>query len=160
MTKKISVQSEIEVLSLDELAQDEYTVLVKAQEISVNAYAPYSNFQVGAAVLLENGEILQSSNQENVSFPVGICAEGIVLGYAGANFPDAAPVMMAIVAKRQHEENWASVAPCGLCRQAINEAEVRFGKKITVLILRPDGTVFRISGIGNLLPLKFDDLIS
>lgn len=155
--KKITLQSEIEELSPQELDHVEKTLLSRAQAVSTLAYAPYSNFQVGAAVLLENGEVLQSSNQENVSFPAGSCAERLLLGYAGANYPDSAPVLLAIVARRAGEELWAEVSPCGICRQTINEAEKRFGKPVTLLILRQNGNVLRIKGISELLPLKFSD---
>lgn len=155
--KKITLQSEIEELSPQELDHVEQTLLSRAQAVSTLAYAPYSNFQVGAAVLLENGEVLQSSNQENVSFPAGSCAERLLLGYAGANYPDSAPVLLAIVARRAGEELWAEVSPCGICRQTINEAEKRFGKPVTLLILRQNGNVLRIKGISELLPLKFSD---
>ncbi|MDO8965565.1 MAG: cytidine deaminase [Algoriphagus sp.] len=158
--KKIILNSEIEELSPEELDHIEQALLSRAQTISKLAYAPYSNFNVGAALLLENGEVLQSSNQENVSYPVGTCAERIVLGYAGANYPTSAPVMLAIVAHRAGEEKWAGVSPCGMCRQAINETENRFKKPITMLILSASGTVLRIKGISALLPIKFDDLNS
>jgi cytidine deaminase len=158
--KKINLNSEIEELSPTELDHIEHALLSRAQAISKVAYSPYSHFNVGAAVLLENGEVLQSSNQENVSYPVGTCAERILLGYAGANFPDFAPVMLAIVAQRAGEETWAGVSPCGMCRQAINETENRYQKPITILILCANGNVLRIKGISPLLPLKFDDLNS
>jgi cytidine deaminase len=158
--KKINLNSEIEELSPNELNHTEKILLSKAQAISKLAYAPYSHFNVGAAVLLENGEMLQSSNQENVSYPVGTCSELILLGYAGANFPDSAPVMLAIVAQRAGEETWAGVSHCGMCRQAINETENRYQKPITILILCANGNVLRIKGISPLLPLKFDDLNS
>lgn len=158
--KKIDLNSDIEELSPNELAQIEQKLLSRAQAISKVAYAPYSHFNVGAAVLLENGEVLQSSNQENVSYPVGTCAERLLLGYAGANFPDSPPVMLAIVAQRAGEENWAGVSPCGMCRQAINETEKRYQKPITILILCANGNVLRIKGISSLFPLKFDDLNS
>ena len=109
---------------------------------------------------MENGEILQASNQENVSYPVGVCAERLVLGYAGANFPHQAVKTLAVVAKRKGEVEWASVSPCGMCLQGINEVEMRFGTQMTILILRPDQQVFRVRGVKNLLPLKMDDLIS
>lgn len=157
---KITHISEMEVLLPSELDAQERTLLSRAQEISKRAYAPYSKFHVGAALVLENGEIHQSSNQENVSFPVGTCAERLLLGYVGANFPDLAPVTLAIVAQRAGEEAWAEVSPCGMCRQTINEVENRFGKPITLLLLRADGKVLRIQGIHHLLPLKFDDLNS
>lgn len=156
--KKINLHSEIEELSLTELDHIEQALLSRAQAISKLAYAPYSHFNVGAAVLLENGEVLQASNQENASYPVGICAERVVLSYAGANYPGSAPVMLAIVAKRANEETWAKVSPCGMCRQAINECENRFQKPITLLILCNDGEVQRIKGISPLFPLKFDDI--
>lgn len=158
--KKIYLNSEIEELSPEELDHIEQALLSRAQTISKMAYAPYSGFHVGAAVLLENGEVLQSSNQENVSFPTGVCAERLVLGYAGANYPTSAPVMLAIVAQRAGEETWAGVSPCGVCRQTINEVENRFGKPITLLILGNKGNILRIKGISELLPLKFDDLNS
>ena len=158
--KKIILSSEIEELSPEELDHVEQTLLSRAQSVAKMAYSPYSDFNVGAAVLLENGKILQSSNQENVSFPAGSCAERLVLGYAGANYPDSAPVMLAIVAKRAAEETWAEVSPCGICRQTINEAEKRFGKPVTLLVLKANGNILRIKGIAHLLPLKFNDLNS
>lgn len=156
--KKTTFISEIEILSPEELDHIEQGLISRAQTVAKQAYAPYSGFLVGAAVLLENGEVLQSSNQENVSFPAGVCAERLVLGYAGANYPDHAPVMIAVVAKRAGEDAWAQVSPCGMCRQSINEVENRFKKPITVLILGPDGMVRRVHGISHLLPYKFDEL--
>ncbi len=158
--KKINLSTEIEELLPGELDTVEQLLIARAKEISKRAYAPYSGFHVGAAVLLENGEILQSSNQENASFPTGVCAERLLLGYAGANYPDVAPSMLAIVAQRAGEEVWAGVSPCGVCRQSINEVENRFEKPITLLILCPNEQVMRIRGISHLLPLKFDDLNS
>ncbi len=158
--EKVNLSSEIEILTYAELDHIEQTLISRAQAVSRTAYAPYSRFHVGSAVLLENGEVFQSSNQENVSFPAGVCAEKLVLGYAGANFPNHAPVMLAVVAQREGEETWAGVSPCGICRQTINESEVRFGKEITLLFLRPDGRVYRVRGIRSLLPLGFDNLKS
>lgn len=158
--KKFTDTIEIEELSYSELSTKEAALLQRAQEISTKAYAPYSKFQVGAAVELANGEIYQSSNQENVSFPVGTCAERLLLGYVGANFPEQAPKMIAIVARREGESDWAGVSPCGMCRQAINEAENRYNSPISILILQSKGIVLRFQGIRHLLPLKFDDLHS
>jgi len=160
MTQKIILQGEIELIDSSKVSKVELSLLKAAQKVSENSYSPYSNFQVGAAVLLENGEILQSSNQENVSYPVGVCAERLVLGYAGANFPDQFPQIIAIVARRKGDQNWATVSPCGMCLQGINEVEQRFGKTMTILILRPNHSVYRIEGVKNLLPLKIDDLTS
>jgi len=158
--KKITDKIELEELAFSELDPREVALLKRAQEISTKAYAPYSKFQVGAAVELANGEIYQSSNQENVSFPVGTCAERLLLGYVGANFPELAPKTIAIVARREGDVDWAGVSPCGMSRQAINEAENRYNSPISILILQPKGIVLRFQGIRHLLPLKFDDLHS
>ena len=158
--KKITDKIELEELAFSELDPREAALLKRAQEISTKAYAPYSKFQVGAAVELANGEIYQSSNQENVSFPVGTCAERLLLGYVGANFPELAPKTIAIVARREGDVDWAGVSPCGMCRQAINEAENRYNSPISILILQPKGIVLRFQGIRHLLPLKFDNLHS
>lgn len=158
--KKITDTIELEELAFSELDPREASLVQRAQEISMKAYAPYSKFQVGAAVLLANGEIYQSSNQENVSFPVGTCAERLLLGYVGANFPEQAPQLLAIVARREGDIDWAGVSPCGMCRQAINETENRYQSPITILLVQPKGIVLRFQGIHHLLPLKFDDLHS
>jgi cytidine deaminase len=156
--KKVTETVEMEELLLQELSAAELHLIQRAQEISKRAYAPYSNFHVGASLVLENGEVFQSSNQENVSFPTGVCAERLLLGYVGANNPDLAPLMLAIVAQRAGEEDWAEVSPCGVCRQTINEVENRFNRPITLLLLRNKNQVLRIRGIKELLPLKFDNL--
>lgn len=158
MSKKIKFEAEFEELAWEELSVSSQKLMIKARQIADKAYAPYSNFQVGAAVRLVSGEMLQSSNQENVSFPVGICAERLVLGYAGANFPAQAVEELAVVARRKGDEVWASVSPCGLCRQTINEVELRFQRQITILIQKPGGNVLRFSGISSLLPFKFENL--
>ena len=158
--KKITDTIELEELAFSELDPREASLVQRAQEISMKAYAPYSKFQVGAAVLLANGEIYQSSNQENVSFPVGTCAERLLLGYVGANFPEQDPQLLAIVARREGDIDWAGVSPCGMCRQAINETENRYQNPITILLVQPKGIVLRFQGIRHLLPLKFDDLHS
>lgn len=156
--QKIEVKSYLEILDFSDLDPQEKALVEKAKAISQAAYAPYSSFRVGAAILLENGNMLQCSNQENVSFPAGVCAEQLVLGYAGANYPQSAPIMMAVVAQRAGEDQWAVVSPCGICRQTINEVENRFNQAIKMLFLRADGKIYRIDGVENLLPLKFNDL--
>lgn len=160
MSKKYVISSELEEYDWEELLREDQELMSQAQEVSKNAYAPYSDFQVGAAVRLGSGLILQSSNQENVSFPVGVCAERLVLGYAGANYPNDPVIKIAIVAKRMKEESWASVSPCGMCRQAINETEMRFNRQMEILILKPSQKILKVQGIQALLPYKFDDLNS
>jgi cytidine deaminase len=158
MSKKITITAEIVELTWDELSLEDQNLIIRAKAISEDAYAPYSDFHVGAAVQLNSGEILQSSNQENVSFPVGVCAERSLLGFVGANYSNDPVKKLAIAARRKGEEAWASVSACGLCRQTISETEMRFNQSITLLILKPNGNVLRIPGIQALLPFKFDDL--
>lgn len=148
----------LQVLRIEELSLSDQQLLEEAKNISARAHAPYSNFLVGAAVLLSNGQMLKSSNQENVSFPAGLCAEHSLLSYAGANFPDSPPRSMAIVARPRASRSWVSIAPCGICRQVICEVEGRFGLPVKLLLLREDGRVCVVPGIDSLLPLKFDEL--
>ena len=148
----------IEKLDWDELSPMEMELLISAEEALTKAYAPYSGFQVGAATRLIDGQVFTSNNQENVSFPVGVCAERSLLAYVGANFPETPPEALAIAAKRKGENEPAYVTPCGLCRQAILETENRFKKAIKILILMPERKVVRISGVRELLPLSFNDL--
>ncbi|WP_296698994.1 cytidine deaminase [Algoriphagus sp.] len=160
MGKKIIITAELEELTFNELSVEDQTLLTEAKNISNSAYAPYSNFLVGAALVLNSGLVIKSNNQENVSFPVGVCAERSLLGYAGANHPNDPVKTLAIVAKRRGEDVWANVSPCGLCRQTISEVEMRFNQSIILLILKPDGNVIKVPGIQSLLPFKFEDLNS
>lgn len=156
--EKINFEGKIEIVKEGELTQVEEELLAASKKVLQNAYAPYSKYKVGAAVLLKSGLTLQSSNQENVSFPVGICAEQSLLAFAGANHPYDAPTMLAIAAQREGDTVFAKVSPCGMCRQAILEFEKRFEHPIQLLIQYPDGQVVRIKGIQNLLPLSLGDL--
>jgi cytidine deaminase len=158
MPKEIIHQVSLQVLSEDEWSQEEKTLMGKAKEAMLNAHAPYSNFLVGAAVLLDNGKIFAANNQENVSYPVGICAERVVLSFALANYPTSTPLKIAIVAKGREKANFAAVTPCGMCRQTINEYEFKFKRPIEILMLNPKGEILRASGIDQLLPFKFSDL--
>ncbi|GGZ29649.1 cytidine deaminase [Echinicola pacifica] len=159
--KRIIEQSVIlEVLELEDLGKEEVKMMEKALAYLENAYAPYSSFFVAASVLLDNGEILTSTNQENASFPVGVCAERSVLTYAGANFPGVKPLKIGIVAKRRGEGGFATVSPCGLCRQTISEYEQRYQTEIEILMQTPDGNFLKAANISQLLPFKFTDLNS
>jgi cytidine deaminase len=160
MSKKIEVNIILEQLSPEEWSVEEKILINKAKEILEKAHAPYSDFLVGAALLLENGEIFVSNNQENVSFPIGICAERAVLGYAMGNHPDSRPIKIAIAAKRRKEASFATVTPCGMCRQTINEYEPKFGQPIEVLMLTSDGEMLKAKSIEQLLPFRFNDLKS
>jgi len=158
MSKKIEKTVTLELYQWHELAEGIQLLINKAKEASERAYAPYSNFMVGAALLLDNGEMLSGNNQENASFPVGICAERVVLGYSHAHYPEAKPLQMAVVAKRRNEDDFATVSPCGLCRQTISEYEQRYQQPIEIYMLKPDGEVLKAGSIDELLPFKFHDL--
>ncbi len=142
-----------------EISPEEQELLERAEKALEKAYAPYSGFRVGAAIRLKNGEIYTSNNQENVSFPVGVCAERSLLAYVGANFPETPPEALAIAAKRKDENEPAYVTPCGHCRQAMVETENRYQKPVKILILMPGREVYRIAGVKELMPLTLDNLI-
>ena len=157
MSKKIEKTVTLESLSWEELSEDLQILMDSAKEAAEKAYAPHSNFLVGAALLLENGEILTGNNQENAAFPVGICAERVVLGYAHANYPHLIPTKIAIAARKKDHGSYSFVTPCGTCRQTICEYEIKFNNPIEIYMLVPNGEVLKASGIDDLLPFKFSD---
>lgn len=142
--------------SIDELSKDDAFLIAKAREASLNSWAPYSHFNVGSAVKLENGIILTGSNQENAAYPTGLCAERVALFYANSSIPDLAVVSLAISASKTGNITKNPIMPCGSCRQAILESEIRFNKKVRLLL---DGTdeIVIVEGIENLLPLSFSN---
>src|SRR5690606_2972925 len=157
MSKKIEKTVTLESLSWEELSEDLQNLMDKAKQAAEKAYAPHSNFLVGAALLLENGEILTGNNQENAAFPVGICAERVVLGYAHANYPHLSPTKIAVVARKREQESYSCVTPYATCRQTICEYETKVNKAIEIYMLVPNGEVLKASGIDDLLPFKFTD---
>lgn len=156
--KKIISTSSLEIIPVENLDAIRLNLLQLAGNAAALAYAPYSNFRVGAAVILEDGQTFWANNQENICFPVGVCAERILLGYTHANFPDLKPEILVITAMKSDNSGLATVTPCGLCRQSISEYERKFNASIEILMNRPDGTLLRANGIQDLLPYQFDDL--
>lgn len=140
---------------LDELDETYKTLITKAIEIAQKSYSPYSRFPVGAAVLLENGEIYAGNNQENIAFPSGTCAERTVLNYVHANFPNIPIRLMAITALRT--TTLSPVTPCGFCRQVMVEMERLQPQKISVLLHNIGGITYELGAAADLLPLSFDD---
>lgn len=157
MPKKIEKTVRLYSFTWDELDTPIKVLIDKAKASAENAHAPYSNFLVGAALLLENGVIVTGNNQENASFPAGICAERVAMSYAQANFPAIRPLKIAIVAKKREQENYADVTPCGICRQTICEYEEKFKKTIEIYMLNSKEEVYKAAGIDDLLPFKFTD---
>lgn len=130
--------------------------LVRAAKRALSdSYSPYSSFKVSAAVLLENGEILTGTNQENASFPAGICAEGTVLSAASALHPGVTIRKMAVTVKSVRQVINYPVSPCGICRQRILEYETRFNSDIEIIMMGEEGEVYSVSSIKDLLPLHF-----
>ena len=140
----------------NELPQDEQQLVHAAQKVASAAYAPYSGFFVGAALLLEDGTIVSGSNQENVAFPSGICAERTAMFWAGANYPGKAIVKMAIYAQSNDFTVETPVYPCGSCRQVMSEYE-RIGQHpMRILMVAATGKTHAVNGLINILPVAFD----
>jgi cytidine deaminase len=120
------------------------------------AHAPYSNFQVGAAIQLSNGQIIQGSNQENAAYPSGLCAERTAIFYAGSAFPEATIEGILVLARKKGETQLVPACPCGACRQAMLEYEERQNKTIPIFFKRSQNEWVGLDSISSLLPFKFD----
>lgn len=130
-------------------------VMRKAIEARENAYAPYSEFKVGAAVLLENGSIFIGSNQENAAYPSGLCAERVAIYQASTQFPNEIIEMIAITGTAQ-EPTPQPVSPCGACRQSLSEYEIKQKRNIPIYFMGASGKIIRTESIKDLLPFIFD----
>lgn len=138
-----------------ELKKTDEELLEKARNISKKAYAPYSKFFVGAAARLTDGTIVTGTNQENASFPVGICAERVLLSTISSMFPGSAIDTMAISYSSRKEKSNHPISPCGMCRQALQETEHRMEKPIRLILSGQEGEVYVIKEASSLLPLAF-----
>ncbi|KPM32579.1 Cytidine deaminase [Croceitalea dokdonensis DOKDO 023] len=142
--------------TITELPERERSLLKAAIASREKAYAPYSNFQVGAAVLLDSGVVVLGNNQENASYPSGLCAERVAIFSAGANYPEQHVKMIAISASAKGYEVDRPAAPCGNCRQSIAEYEQRQQKPIQIILQGKNGPVYVCDSIADLLPLAFN----
>ncbi|MBV2195944.1 MAG: cytidine deaminase [Flavobacterium sp.] len=154
--KQISINTTISVLSKDELSQEETNLMTQAFEARSKAYAPYSKFTVGAAILLDNGIVIQGSNQENAAYPSGLCAERVAIYYAGSTYPNAKIVKMFITASPQDRDLEEPIPPCGSCRQAIAEYEFKQDTPIVIFFMGAKGDIYKSDSLKNILPLVFD----
>ena len=152
--KKISFELSV-FQSPGELESELQKLLEVAEKSRADAYAPYSNFQVGAAVLLENGEIVIGNNQENASYPSGLCAERVAVFQAGARFPGIRIKAIAISAGSTKFTVDKPAAPCGNCRQAIAEYELKQEEPITLILRGAEGPLYKVDSIEDILPLTF-----
>jgi cytidine deaminase len=140
---------------ITELPQDQQWLLQEARDATDQAYAPYSNFHVGAIAKLVNGELVTGSNQENASFPVGLCAERVLLAAASSVFPKIPIETMAISYKSEGQKSDHPISPCGICRQSLQEFESRVGHPVQLILGGMEGPVFVIDSASRLLPLAF-----
>lgn len=143
--------------NIDELSSTQKKLLLKAIEIRDHAYAPYSRFSVGAAVLMENGEIFTGNNQENAAYPSGICAERVAIWTAMASLPQGRIKKIFISARSDKTVVDRPVAPCGACRQAIAEYETRQKENIEIFFTGEKGKIVKSNSIKDLLPWMFDN---
>lgn len=155
--KEIKIITTLQVYeSIDELPKDIQTLMKDAIEARDKAYAPYSNFHVGAALRLSNGIVIKGNNQENAAFPSGMCAERTAIYYAGANYPNEIIEAMALSASSAHQVSSEPIPPCGACRQAIAEYEIKQKQPIEIYFMGAEGNVIKSNTLANLLPLVFD----
>ncbi len=143
--------------SKDELEINDRELLDKAIEATEGSYAPYSGFNVGAAVRLSNGEVVLGANQENAAYPSGLCAERTAIFYAHSKFPNESIVAIAVVAKHNGELTPRLTYPCGACRQVMIESQNRAGAPIK-LIIGSATTVQVIDSVNGVLPFAFDNI--
>ena len=155
--KEVKVESTFFVFDdLKDIPSDVQQLMQNASEAHDNAYAPYSKFHVGTAILLDNDEVVTGSNQENASYPSGLCAERTAIYYSGAKYPKAKILKMAIIAGSTKNITSKPIPPCGACRQAIAEYEVKQESPIEIYFMGETGKVVKSNSLANLLPLLFD----
>ena len=155
--KEVKIETRLKVYdSIKELPQEIITLMSFASKARLNAYAPYSKFMVGAAILLDNGETVTGNNQENACYPSGLCAERTAIYYAGSKYPKSKILKLAITAGSQDEGTSKPIPPCGSCRQAILEYEIKQDHNIEIYFMGTSGKVIQSYSLANLLPLGFD----
>lgn len=155
--KNIEINFQVQVhTELAELLPEDQNLIKEAKKAALKAYSPYSGFSVGAAVLLDNNEIISGSNQENAAYPSGLCAERVAMFYANAQYPDTKTNTIAICAKNKNGFISDPVPPCGACRQVLIETAERFKNNIKV-ILYGQSKIYVIDDVKKLLPIYFID---
>jgi cytidine deaminase len=142
--------------TMETLPNDIENLMSKAVEVRKKAYAPYSKFRVGTALLLDNGKIVLGSNQENAAYPSGLCAERVAVFQAGAIYPDAKILKMAITAASDSNQTTSPIPPCGSCRQSIAEYEIKQELPIEIYFMGEIGKIYKSDSLKNLLPFMFD----
>ena len=151
--------------SFDEISslnESDALLLLAARKVTAAAYAPYSGFKVGAVAKLANGATVSGTNQENASYPIGICAERVLLSAASSVYPGIPIETMAISYFNEKGTSNKPVTPCGICRQSMTEYQTRFQQPIKLILSGQEGKIIVIASADQLLPLGFsgDDLLS
>lgn len=155
--KQLSVTTNFTIFdSIEELPQNDKNIMLQALQVRKQAYAPYSKFNVGAVLLLENSELVFGTNQENAAYPSGLCAERVAVFQAGTLYPNVKIKKLFISASPQDRELDQPIPPCGACRQAIAEYEIKQEEPIEIYFMGAKGTVYKSDSLKNLLPLLFD----
>ncbi len=151
---EINLSIKCSSFSKEELPENILLLFDTAKSALKDAYAPYSNFKVAAAVLLENGEIITGTNQENAAYPAGICAEGTAMSACAALYPNIKPVAMFITVQGDKQVK-SIAAPCGICRQRLVETEYRYKSKLEIWLGVDSADFIKINSARDLLPLAF-----
>ncbi|KIA85397.1 cytidine deaminase [Flavobacterium sp. AED] len=155
--KEITITTQFNVFdSVEDLPNDIINLMEQAIAVRKKAYAPYSKFRVGTAILLDNGKIVLGSNQENAAYPSGLCAERVAIFQAGAIYPDAKILKMAITAASDTNKTSVPIPPCGSCRQSIAEYEINQDTPIEIYFMGEIGAIYKSASLKNLLPFMFD----
>ncbi len=154
MENKQLVIDYVEYRSLQEMPEADRRLMELAMEATGSAYVPYSHFRVGAAVRLADGTVVQGSNQENIAYPSGLCAERTALFGSSVRCPDQAVEALAVVG--YHEGSFTETSPCGACRQVMSEYEMRYNNEITIFCYLLGGRIRKVCGVKSLLPFAFD----
>ena len=157
MTSKEIKIAYLEYGSPDELDALDRSLAQAAIEATSQSYAPYSKFNVGAAVMFEDGEIVKGANQENAAYPSGLCAERTALFYASASRPDKAMTALAIAASQNGKLCSTPATPCGACRQVMAQYQTKSGKPMSILLVGAE-KIWKFSTVDDLLPLIFDSI--
>lgn len=152
--KEFKIETQVKCFEYEELPENYRLLIDTAKQQTQTAYAPYSKFFVGAALLLENGEILAGSNQENAAYPSGLCAERTTLFYANARFPNEKIKALAVAAFQNGEFLDVPISPCGACRQVMLEFEQKAKQPMDILLYGKQG-VYLLKGATSLLPFSF-----
>jgi cytidine deaminase len=142
-------------LSESELSEEELLIWQRAKQACDKSYSPYSRFCVGSAILLQNGIIVEGTNQENAAYPSGLCAERVALFGSGVLHPKEPIRIIAVVARQHDSVEFVPTAPCGACRQVMGEFEDKQKEAITLLFLGEAGKIYKVSSLVDLLPFRF-----